>query len=208
MQKAVRGSLSVVLAGMVALSAAAQQGGPANAPARPAAPPAPPMLLTSPSFADGSKLPTQYSCAATTPPPTGPRNISLGVSPALQWTNVPAGTASFMLVLHDPDAHTPKMPTDITHWIVFNIPGDARELPGGALPDVPLPNGGLQGKNMMGRAAYQGPCATGILHHYIFELYALDQKLDLPQGSSREDIEKAAVGHVLKSAVYIAMFAR
>ena len=52
---------------------------------------------------------------------------------------------------------------------------------------------------MMGRPAYQGPCAPpGAAHHYVFELYALDKKLDLPNGASRADIEKAMDGHVLE----------
>jgi Raf kinase inhibitor-like YbhB/YbcL family protein len=170
---------------------------------------APPLKITIPAFSDGGTIPLKYTCAATTPPPGGPMHISLGVSPLLQWTNVPKGTASFVLILHDADAHIGKAFVDIPHWVVFNIPGDATELAEGVAPDAPLPNGTMQGDNMMRRAAYQGPCAPpGAPHHYTFELYALDTKLDLPQGASRAEIEKAMDGHVLSATVYIGLFAR
>lgn len=176
-------------------------------PARPAPPPS--LLLSSSSFADVSRIPQQYTCAATTPPPVGPRHISTGISPELHWTNVPKGTVSFVLTLHDPDAHVPKANTDITHWIVFNIPGDATELPENAPQGAPLANGALQGNNITGKPGYQGPCAgPGSPHHYTFHLEALDTKLDLPAGASREQIEEAAKGHVLGSSVYIGLFNR
>ena len=176
-----------------------------------APPPAPPpsLLISSPSFADLSRIPAKYTCIATTPPPSGPRNISTGISPALQWTNVPKGTVSFALIMHDPDAHVPKAPTDVTHWLVFNIPADVTQLPEAVAPDAPLANGALQGANIMGKAGYQGSCAgPGAFHHYTFELLALDTKLDLPQGATREQVQDAVKGHVLGSAVYIGLFHR
>ncbi|MGO9589782.1 MAG: YbhB/YbcL family Raf kinase inhibitor-like protein [Candidatus Acidiferrales bacterium] len=191
---------------VAALPAAAQQAG-AAPPPRPNV--APPIKITISAFPDGGAIPQQYTCAATTPPPTGPMHISLGVSPLIQWTNVPMGTASFVLILHDADAHIGKAFIDIPHWVVFNIPGDATELPEGVPPDAPLANGTNQGDNMMRRAAYQGPCAPpGLPHHYTFALYALDTKLDLPQGASRADIEKAMDGHVLGGGVYVGLFGR
>jgi Raf kinase inhibitor-like YbhB/YbcL family protein len=175
------------------------------------APPAPPpsLLISSSSFQDVSRIPTKYTCVATEPPPSGPRNISTGISPQIQWTNVPKGTASFVLILHDPDAHVPKAPTDVTHWIVFNIPADTTQLPENVAQGAPLADGSLQGTNITGKAGYQGPCAPpGAPHHYTFELLALDQKLDLPQGATREQIRDAVKGHVLGSAVYIGLFNR
>jgi len=173
------------------------------------APPAPSLLLSSSSFQDVSRIPTKYTCAATEPPPSGPRNISTGISPQIQWTNVPKGTASFVLILHDPDAHVPKAPTDVTHWIVFNIPADTTQLPENVAQGAPLADGSLQGTNITGKAGYQGPCAPpGAPHHYTFELLALDQKLDLPQGATREQIRDAVQGHVLGSSVYIGLFNR
>jgi Raf kinase inhibitor-like YbhB/YbcL family protein len=178
--------------------------------APPVAPPPPPsLLISSTSIADVSPIPTKYTCAATLPPPGGPRNISTGISPELQWTNVPKGTVSFVLILHDPDAHRPNGTTDITHWLVFNIPGDATQLAESVAPEAPLAGGALQGNNMLGKAAYQGPCAgPPSFHHYTFELLALDTKLDLPQGASRDQVVDAAKGHVLGSSVLIGLFHR
>jgi Raf kinase inhibitor-like YbhB/YbcL family protein len=195
--------LSAVTAG----PAAAQQGN-APLPARPNV--APPLILSTPAFRDGGAIPLKYTCAASTPPPGGPMNISLGVSPLLRWSNVPKGTESFVLILHDADAHIAKAFGDIPHWVVFNIPGDATSLPEGVPPDAPLENGTLQGNNMMRRAAYQGPCAPPDHppHHYTFGLYALDKKLDLPQGAGLDDIQKAMDGHVLAGGVYVGVFAR
>jgi Raf kinase inhibitor-like YbhB/YbcL family protein len=206
----VRTLIALAVLMVASLTAAAQQGTPpaGNAPLAPP-PPGPTLVISSPSFGDGTRVPTQYTCSATTPPPGGPRNISTGVSPALNWMNAPKGTASFVLIVHDPDAHIPKAATDITHWVVFNIPGDATGLLESVPPDAPLANGGLQGNNITGRAAYQGPCAgPPNSHHYTFELSALDQKLDLPQGATRDQIQKAMEGHVLGNAVYIGLFHR
>ncbi len=199
----VLGICFAVILAAAALPVAAQQ---APAP-RPNV--APPLKITVPAFSDGGTIPLKYTCAAATPPPSGPLHISLGVSPLIQWSDVPKGTASFVLILHDADAHIGKTFVDIPHWVVFNIPGDATELPEGIPPDSSLANGTTQGDNMMRRAAFQGPCAPpGLPHHYVFQLYALDTKLDLPQGASRAEIEKAMDGHVLSSTIYIGLFAR
>lgn len=177
------------------------------APARRA--PGPSLVLSSTSFPDVSPIPVKYTCAATEPPPSGPRHISTGVSPELEWKNVPAGTVSFVLMLHDPDARIPKAATDITHWIAFNLPASTTMLPEAVAPEAPLPGGGLQGTNITGKAAYQGPCAgPGAYHHYTFELLAVDKTLDLPQGATREQIEDAIKGHVLGNAAYVGLFHR
>lgn len=181
----------------------------AQQPAPPQRAPGPSLVLSSTSFADVSRIPVKYTCAATEPPPSGPRHISTGVSPELQWTNAPAGTVSFVLILHDPDARIPKAPTDITHWIAFNIPANTTMLPEAVAPEMPLPGGGLQGTNITGKAGYQGPCAgPGAFHHYTFELLALDEDLDLPQGATREQIDAAIKGHVLGNAAYVGLFHR
>lgn len=203
MTRVVRMILGATLILGVGVGARAQE-----APPRPAGPP-PSLVMWSSSFRDLSRIPTQYTCAATTPPPSGPRSISTGISPMIGWTNAPAGTVSFVLILHDPDAHVPKAPTDITHWIVFNIPAGTTALGEDIPPGAPLPDGTLQGTNIMGKAGFQGPCAPpGAPHHYTFELLALDEKLDPPLGATREQIEDAVKGHVLGSAVYIGLFNR
>jgi Raf kinase inhibitor-like YbhB/YbcL family protein len=180
----------------------AQQGPPPGGPqggGPPPGPPPAPLQLSSTAFSDGGMVPDKYTCAV------GMTNF---VSPALSWVNPPKGTASFVLMLHDPDAHARKSLDDITHWIIFNIPGDSTGLPEAVKADTPA-TVGVQGKNIAGQPAYFGPCAPpGPSHHYTFELLALDTKLDLPAGSSRDDILKAADGHVLTGTVYIGLFHR
>jgi len=194
---------------VVSVPALAQQGGPPGGGppgggpgGRPGGGPpgmGPQLQLSSTAFADGASLPDKYSCAA------GMNNMT---SPPLQWSNVPPGTASFVLLLHDPEPHPRKALEDVTHWLVYNIPADATSLPEGVKADAPA-SVGVQGANVMGRPAYMGPCAPpGPNHHYTFELYALDTKLDLPAGASRADVMKAMDGHILGASVYVGMFHR
>jgi len=175
----------------------------------PSGPPPPPLTLSSTSITDLAPIAQKYTCTATFPPPGGPRNISTGISPELQWSNPPKGTVSFVLIMHDPDAHIRNATTDITHWLAFNIPGDATQLPENVAPEGNVAGSGLQGNNTMGKAGYQGPCAgPGPYHHYTFELLALDTKLDLPQGATRDQVLEAAKGHVIGSTVLIGLFHR
>ncbi len=163
----------------------------------------PPLQLSSSAFQDLGTYPEKYSCA-----PTGTMNPANMTSPPLEWKNPPAGTKSFVLLLHDPDAHAGKSLDDITHWIIFNIPGTATSLPEGVKADAPA-SVGVQGANIARQPGFFGPCAPpGPAHHYTFELYALDTTLDLKAGASRDDIMKAMDGHVLGGTVLIGMFAR
>jgi Raf kinase inhibitor-like YbhB/YbcL family protein len=175
-------------------NAAAQQ-----APAQQAAPPPPSKFkLMSSAYSEGSQIPTQYSCADT--------NAS---SPALQWSNPPAATVSFAVILHDTDAAPGKGTMDVTHWIFWNVPASSASVGGNVKPDS-SPDGIMQGKNIRGVNGYQPPCPPpgATPHHYIFELYALDTKLDLPAGSSRADLLKAMDGHVIGKAAYVGLFGR
>lgn len=163
----------------------------------------PPLQLSSSAFQDLGTYPEKYSCA-----PNGQMDIAHMTSPPLSWVNPPAGTKSFVLLLHDPDAHAGKSVDDITHWIIFNIPRDSTSLPEGVKADAPA-SVGVQGSNIAHQSAFFGPCAgPGPAHHYTFELYALDTTLDLQKGASRDDIMKAMDGHVLTGTVLIGMFHR
>lgn len=96
---------------------------------------------------------------------------------------------------------------DVTHWILWNIPASAAHLPAGVQRDSSL-DGIEQGRNVRGVNGYQPPCPpAGVRpHHYIFELYALDTKLDLAPGSSRVDLLKAMDGHVIGKASLVGIF--
>ena len=135
------------------------------------------------------------------------------MSPELKWSQVPTGTQSFVLLMHDPEpvlAKGSKM--DITHWLIWNIPGTSTGLPEGVAQGE-LPDGSRQVS--LRSNAYMGPGApAGPYHHYTFELYALDTKLDVPQGTPQEAaatrtaVVNAMDGHVLGKAVLVARFHR
>jgi Raf kinase inhibitor-like YbhB/YbcL family protein len=161
-----------------------------------AAPPPSKFKLTTSAFADDDWIPIQYTCG-----------VSDAGSPGVQWSEAPNGTASFALVFHDTDAAPANGAMDVTHWIVWNIPGGASQLPAGVKPDA-SPDGIQQGKNVRGVNGYRPPCPPpgARPHHYIFELYALDAKLDLAAGSSRADLLKAMDGHVIGKATIVGIF--
>jgi hypothetical protein len=154
-------------------------------------PQGPGLTLTSPDVEDGAVIAEKFSMRAN------------GTSPKLEWTHVPDGTQSFIVLFHDPDVSMQKKLDDVTHWMIFNIPGTATGLAAGVAGDAKLADGSIQLKNTMGRVGYTGPGmgAAGPYHHYTFELYALDTKLDLTDAASRADVLKAADGHILAKAV-------
>jgi Raf kinase inhibitor-like YbhB/YbcL family protein len=110
-----------------------------------------------------------------------------GKSPALEWKNPPAGTKSFALMVHDPDA--PTGGSGFWHWIVYNIPADATALPedAGNASGVNMLKGAVQGNTDMGKPGYVGPCPPpgSPKHHYNFVLYPLKvDKLEVPPGAT------------------------
>jgi Raf kinase inhibitor-like YbhB/YbcL family protein len=107
------------------------------------------------------------------------------ISPALAWSNAPAGTQSFALMVHDPDAPTGS---GWWHWVLYNIPAKVNALPvdAGAAKSSSMPAGAVQGRTDFGTTGYGGPCPPpGKPHHYHFRLYALKvAKLDVPADAS------------------------
>ena len=167
-------------------------------PAAPGAPPPTPMALTSSSFADGGIIPDKFTQASPA-----------AVSPALAWTNAPAGAQSFALVMHDPDTAARKGIIDTLHWMAFNIPGTATALPEGVPNTAQLADGTVQIANTSGKTGFMGPGARGnVYHHYTLELFALDSKLALGPDASRADVMAAIDGHVLAKAVLEGRFHR
>jgi Raf kinase inhibitor-like YbhB/YbcL family protein len=170
--------------------------GAGNLSAQQANAPAPSKFKMTSVYYDEDWIPVQFSCGVTDPS-----------SPELKWTDAPAGTASFALIFHDTDAAPGKAVMDVTHWLVWNIPASATQLAESVQPDS-SPNGIQQGKNVRGVNGYQPPCPpVGVRpHHYIFELYALDTKLDLATGTSRGDLLKAMDGHVIGKTSLVGVF--
>ncbi len=180
------------------LTLAAQNGG------RGAAPPA--FTLTIPGYPDGGHIPVKYTQAAPGVP-TGE-----GTSPAMQWSNAPAGTESFVLNMHDMDVTRNKTTDDQAHWVVWNIPASVTGFPEGVPKGSQMPDGAYQ-ISATG-PMYRGPGApaNGPFHHYVIELYALDSKIDVKPSAdafaTRADVIKAIQGHILAKAVYTGLFRR
>ena len=167
-------------------------------------PATPPLVMTSTAWEDGGVIPNKYTQAA---------EGGAAVSPELKWSQVPPGTQSFVILMHDPEPVLNKgSKMDITHWLIWNIPGTSTGLPEGVAQGE-LPDGSRQVS--LRSNAYMGPGAPpGPYHHYTFELYALDTKLDVPQGTAqqaaatRTAVVDAMDGHVLGKAVLVARFHR
>ncbi len=122
------------------------------------------------------------------------------VAPALEWSGVPAGTQAFAVVVHDPDA---PLVDGFTHWVAYNIPGDAGGLPEGG--DVPT-----AGVNSAGNEGYNGPAPPPGhgLHHYYFWVYALDEDLALERGLDRRTLLSRIEDHVIEQARVIGTYER
>ena len=167
---------------------------------------APPMTLSIPGFPDGGQIPVRFSQAA---PGVAPGE---GTSPAISWTNLPAGTRSLVLHMHDMDVTRNRTTEDQLHWIVWNIPPTAKGLPEGVPRGSHLADGSYQ-ISATG-PLYRGPGApaTGPLHHYVFELYALNITFDVAPTDdafeTRTIVVTAMQGHILGKAVYGGLFRR
>jgi len=162
-------------------------------------PPRPGLTITTSAFSDGGEIPGKYT-----------QSVTDAVSPKLEWTNVPPGTVTFALILHDPDVALQRKTDDVLHWMIFNIPGTAHELPEGVPANATMSDGTVQAKNLRGGVGYMGPGApaVGPHHHYTFELFALDTKLDLGADATRADVLNAMNGHILGKGVLVGRFHR
>ncbi len=149
--------------------------------------------LTSTAFDPDGAIPVKYTCDGA------------NVSPALAWSDPPAGTQSFALIVDDPDAPQKTM----AHWLIYSIPPATRALPEGTSKDGKLPDGSRQGKNDQGKVGYSGPCPPpGAVHHYFFKLYALDYNPNLKPKVKEADVVLALKDHVLAQSELIARFQR
>jgi len=197
--QAARCVVGLLVLGVMTMTVVAQQRGSGQ-------PPAPAMTLTVSGFPDGGQIPVKFSQAAEGVAP------GEGLSPAINWTNVPAGTQSFVLNMRDMDVARNKTTDDQAHWVVWNIPATATGLPEGVPKGLQRPDGSYQ-ISATG-PMYRGPgaAATGPQHHYMFEIYALDTKLEVTPAAdafeSRANVMKAMQGHVLGKAVYGGLFRR
>jgi Raf kinase inhibitor-like YbhB/YbcL family protein len=149
--------------------------------------------VSSPAFGDGGMIPKEHTADG--------RNDS----PPLEWGDPPPGTRSFVLICDDPDAPRGTW----VHWVLYNLPGEQRQL-GSAVPQAPaLPNGVRQGVNSFGRLGYGGPAPPpGPQHRYQFKVYALDTPLPLDNGATKEQLLEVMRGHQLAEGILTGMYGR
>jgi Raf kinase inhibitor-like YbhB/YbcL family protein len=142
------------------------------------------MAVSADDFLNGKYIPMQHTASDG------------NVSPGIGWSKVPPDTKSIALIVEDSDAD------QFAHWVVYNIPASMVKLPERSLPATVM-----QGQNETGKIGYFGPQPPpGKVHHYHFNVYALDSELPLGPGATRNDVLKAMSGHVLAHAELIGLF--
>lgn len=155
------------------------------------------MKLYSQSFVQGKSVPTKFTCEGS------------DISPDLQWDDVPEGTQSFVVICEDPDAPSPRNPraNPWVHWVVYNIPANVRSLKAGE--DVKA-LGAQLGMTDSKKPLFHGPCPpeSSGTHRYFFKLYALDIKLSLPDGATKDAVIKAQQGHIVATAELMGTYER
>lgn len=139
------------------------------------------LSVNSTAFQENQPIPSKYTCDGQ------------NISPPIRWGSAPEGTRSFALIAEDPDAPSGTF----VHWVIYNIPANENSLPEGTPGDKALQSGAQQGTNDFHKIGYGGPCPPSGTHRYFFKLYALDTKLALYEGATRQDLEKAMQGHIL-----------
>ena len=152
------------------------------------------FALRSPSFEHQGAIPGKHTCEGS------------DAAPALAWSDPPAGTKSFALIVDDPDAPDPRAPKMTwVHWVLYNLPASARALPEAATA-ADLPPGAREGLNDWKRPGYRGPCPPIGRHRYFHKLYALDAELPDLREPTKAQLEGAMQGHVLAEAQLVGSY--
>ncbi|NYJ04155.1 YbhB/YbcL family Raf kinase inhibitor-like protein [Petropleomorpha daqingensis] len=134
------------------------------------APPSGTITVTSSAFADGDRIPEEFTCHGD------------GASPPLAWTGLPSGTASVAVVVLDPDAPNGTF----VHWVLVGVPPTPPDLMAGAVPPD-----ATQARNSAGDVGWTPPCPPSGTHHYRFTVYALDGSVDLADGADPDTAIRA-----------------
>jgi Raf kinase inhibitor-like YbhB/YbcL family protein len=169
-------------------------------------PPRKVLWVTSSAFPDGGEVPMKNAGRGDNKFPGFDIHWNVGTMP----TTAPDDLKTYAIVFHDIENSANKTTVDTLHWTAFNIPGSATSIPEGIGPGD-LPDGTRNGPGIAagrgGPPAYFGPGAgAGPFHHYVFEFYALDSKLDLPATATRDELMKAMDGHIIGKAAYVGRF--
>jgi Raf kinase inhibitor-like YbhB/YbcL family protein len=151
------------------------------------------MTLTGRAFSDGQAL--RRTCTAD----------GADTSPALKWSQAPAGTKSFALICRDVSAPGGTF----IHWVMYNIPATAHGVPEGLPRKKNLTDGSIQGTNDFDVIGYRGPNPpSGRTHDYHFVLYALDTMLPVETGVSATRLLELTKDHVLATARLMGTYRR
>jgi Raf kinase inhibitor-like YbhB/YbcL family protein len=154
------------------------------------------LTVTSRAFSHNGEIPLRYTCDGE------------DISPPLEWSGLPEGTKSVVLIVDDPDAPDPAAPKMTwVHWVLYNIPPDAAGLPE-AVQSQDLPAGTKEGLNDWKRTGYGGPCPPIGRHRYFHKLYALDVVLPDLGNPTKQELEKAMGEHILAKAEIIGTYQR
>ena len=153
----------------------------------------PPLLVETSAFQDGGIVPAKYTFRGG------------NVQPDFKITNAPAGTVAYAIVFHDIDVALQGGTDDVLHWLAWDIPATS---PATTIAEGKLPAGSVTGKNITGQNAYMGPGAPPgpRFHHYVWEFYALNAKLGLPDTATRAEVLAALKGKVVAKAAYVGRF--
>jgi Raf kinase inhibitor-like YbhB/YbcL family protein len=143
------------------------------------------LSISSPAFQNNQMMPRKFTCQGS------------DMNPPLQFSGIPNGTKSLVLIMDDPDA--PMSTWD--HWILWNIPADTAMI-----AEDSVPEGAAQGVNSWGNYSYGGPCPPSGTHRYMFKLSALDTRLGIDETSKKHELESAMQGHILAHAELIGLY--
>ena len=143
--------------------------------------------VSSSAFSEGQSIPEKYTCDGQ------------NVSPPIQWSAAPANTKSIAIICEDPDAPSGTF----THWVLYDVPGTAKELAEGSS------GGGKEGVNGFGKKGYGGPCPPpGGAHRYYFRVYALETTSLGNAGSSKDEVTADMQGHILAQGELMGTYKR
>ena len=144
------------------------------------------MKITSSAFNHNENIPSKHTCDEG------------DISPPLTFSEIPENTKTLALIMDDPDAPVGTF----VHWLVWNIPATTREIKEGEKRQY------TQGTTGFGKQEYGGPCPPSGTHRYFFKLYALDIKLALEQGATKEQLLEAMEDHIIEKAELIGKYGR
>ena len=142
------------------------------------------LMVSSSAFEDGGNIPSKYTCEGE------------DINPSLKIDNIPEGAKILAIIVEDPDA--PNGTFD--HWIAWNIPV-ANEIGENK-------KAGVNGTNSANKTGYYGPCPPSGIHRYFFYLFALDTKLDLKEGATKQQLKDAMKQHVLAIGVLMGRYTK